>query len=82
MFLVFDDGLVCPQITDLLVNITKHILKPKHQVLSEQAKQRLLKKYSIEEKQVSFETKKSYKGCLLEYISRLLPCYVYCFLNG
>jgi len=58
---VFDDGLVCPQITDLLVNITKHILKPKHQVLSEQAKQRLLKKYSIEEKQVSFETKKSYK---------------------
>lgn len=61
MFLVFDDGLVCPQITDLLVNITKHILKPKHQVLSEQAKQRLLKKYSIEEKQVSFETKKSYK---------------------
>jgi DNA-directed RNA polymerase I, II, and III subunit RPABC1 len=61
MFLVFDDGLVCSQITDLLVNITKHILKPKHQVLSEQAKQRLLKKYSIEEKQVSFETKKSYK---------------------
>lgn len=40
------------QITDLLVNITKHILKPKHQVLSEQAKQRLLKKYSIEEKQL------------------------------
>ncbi|CAK7340208.1 unnamed protein product [Dovyalis caffra] len=40
------------QITDLLVNITKHILKPKHQVLSEQAKQRLLKQYSIEEKQL------------------------------
>ncbi|KAB5519378.1 hypothetical protein DKX38_023697 [Salix brachista] len=52
MLLVLDDGLVCPQITDLLVNITKHILKPKHQVLSEQAKQRLLKNYSIEEKQL------------------------------
>ncbi|XP_062007535.1 DNA-directed RNA polymerases IV and V subunit 5B [Rosa rugosa] len=40
------------QITDLLVNITKHVLKPKHQVLTERAKQNLLKKYNIEEKQL------------------------------
>ncbi|XP_022766600.1 DNA-directed RNA polymerase V subunit 5A-like [Durio zibethinus] len=40
------------QITDLLVNITKHVLKPKHQVLTEEEKQRLLQKYSIEEKQL------------------------------
>ncbi|GKV41695.1 hypothetical protein SLEP1_g49194 [Rubroshorea leprosula] len=40
------------QITDLLVNITKHVLKPKHQVLTEEEKQRLLKKYSIDEKQL------------------------------
>ncbi|WCJ33356.1 DNA-directed RNA polymerase V subunit 5A [Euphorbia peplus] len=40
------------QITDLLVNITKHTLKPKHQVLTEREKQKLLKKYSIEEKQL------------------------------
>ncbi|PRQ49722.1 putative DNA-directed RNA polymerase [Rosa chinensis] len=40
------------QITDLLVNITKHVLKPKHQVLTERAKQNLLRKYNIEEKQL------------------------------
>ncbi|EOY09047.1 Eukaryotic rpb5 RNA polymerase subunit family protein isoform 2 [Theobroma cacao] len=40
------------RITDLLVNITKHVLKPKHQVLTEQEKQKLLQKYSIEEKQL------------------------------
>ncbi|CAL0323548.1 unnamed protein product [Lupinus luteus] len=40
------------QITDLLVNITKHVLKPKHEVLTEQQKQSLLKKYSLEEKQL------------------------------
>ncbi|XP_004303601.1 PREDICTED: DNA-directed RNA polymerase V subunit 5A-like [Fragaria vesca subsp. vesca] len=40
------------QITDLLVNITKHVLKPQHQVLTEQAKQALLKKFNIEEKQL------------------------------
>lgn len=40
------------QITDLLVNITKHVLKPKHRVLTDQEKQRLLKKYSIQEKQL------------------------------
>lgn len=44
---------MCFQITDLLVNITKHVLKPKHRVLTEDEKQKLLKKYSIHEKQVS-----------------------------
>ena len=38
----------------MLVNITKHVLKPKHRVLTDQEKQRLLKKYNIDEKQVSF----------------------------
>ncbi|XP_059668334.1 DNA-directed RNA polymerase V subunit 5A [Cornus florida] len=40
------------QITDLLVNITKHVLKPKHRVLTDKEKQKLLKKYSLEEKQL------------------------------
>lgn len=40
------------QITDLLVNITKHELKPKHRVLTNEEKQELLKKYSLEEKQL------------------------------
>ncbi|KAK4743345.1 hypothetical protein SAY87_001346 [Trapa incisa] len=40
------------QITSLLVNITKHVLKPKLVVLTESEKQNLLKKYSIQEKQL------------------------------
>ncbi|KAI3472257.1 hypothetical protein Pfo_029745 [Paulownia fortunei] len=40
------------QITDLLVNITKHELKPKHQVLTDEERENLLKKYSIDEKQL------------------------------
>ncbi|KAM6571637.1 hypothetical protein CsatA_015717 [Cannabis sativa] len=40
------------QITDLLVNVTKHVLKPRYQFLSNKEKQNLLKKYSIEEKQL------------------------------
>ncbi|KAH6818722.1 Eukaryotic rpb5 RNA polymerase subunit family protein [Perilla frutescens var. hirtella] len=40
------------QITDLLVNVTKHELKPKHQVLTNAEKEKLLKKFSIEEKQL------------------------------
>ncbi|XP_042001727.1 DNA-directed RNA polymerase V subunit 5A-like [Salvia splendens] len=40
------------QITDLLVNITKHELKPKHQVLTDAEKEKLLNQYSIEEKQL------------------------------
>uniref|UniRef100_A0A7N0UP25 Uncharacterized protein n=1 Tax=Kalanchoe fedtschenkoi TaxID=63787 RepID=A0A7N0UP25_KALFE len=40
------------QITDLLVNITKHVLKPKHRILTEGEKQVLLQKYSLEAKQL------------------------------
>ncbi|KAM6547995.1 hypothetical protein CsatB_019671 [Cannabis sativa] len=40
------------QITDLLVNVTKHVLKPRYQFLTNKEKQNLLKKYSIEEKQL------------------------------
>ncbi|CAI9099696.1 OLC1v1036556C1 [Oldenlandia corymbosa var. corymbosa] len=40
------------RITDLLVNITKHILKPKHQLLTPAEKQNLLEKYNVEEKQL------------------------------
>ncbi|KAH0731538.1 hypothetical protein KY289_002726 [Solanum tuberosum] len=40
------------QITDLLVNITKHVLKPKHELLTNAEKEQLLKKYNLEEKQL------------------------------
>ncbi|KAL6006774.1 hypothetical protein ACLOJK_032269 [Asimina triloba] len=40
------------QITDLLVNITKHVLKPKHEILNPEEKKKLLSKYSAEEKQL------------------------------
>ncbi|EOA28756.1 hypothetical protein CARUB_v10024988mg [Capsella rubella] len=40
------------EITELLVNVTKHVLRPKHQVLNDQEKESLLKKFSIEEKQL------------------------------
>ncbi|CAN1132456.1 DNA-directed RNA polymerase V subunit 5A [Linum perenne] len=39
-------------IADLLVNITKHVLKPRHQVLPDEEKKQLLKQYSIEDKQL------------------------------
>lgn len=52
----FPDNFPCLQITDLLVNITKHDCKPKHQVLTEQEKQSLLKKYSLNETQVSIQS--------------------------
>uniref|UniRef100_A0A1D1Y2Q8 DNA-directed RNA polymerases I, II, and III subunit RPABC1 n=1 Tax=Anthurium amnicola TaxID=1678845 RepID=A0A1D1Y2Q8_9ARAE len=40
------------QITELLVNVTKHTLMPKHEILIEEDKQKLLKKYSVEDSQV------------------------------
>ncbi|KAG7561162.1 RNA polymerase Rpb5 N-terminal [Arabidopsis thaliana x Arabidopsis arenosa] len=46
------------QITDLLVNITKHSLKPQHRVLNDEEKTTLLKKFSIEEKQLPRISKK------------------------
>ncbi|KAL8129783.1 hypothetical protein V2J09_018938 [Rumex salicifolius] len=49
---VFQVSSLIPYITDLLVNITKHVLKPKHRVLTEKEKQKLLKEYNVEEKQL------------------------------
>ncbi|KAF5204399.1 DNA-directed RNA polymerases I, II, and III subunit RPABC1 [Thalictrum thalictroides] len=40
------------QITDLLVNITKHVLMPKHEILSSVEKDKLLKKFSVGENQI------------------------------
>ncbi|CAH8385418.1 unnamed protein product [Eruca vesicaria subsp. sativa] len=40
------------QLNELLVNITKHVLRPKHRVLNDQEKESLLKKFSIEEQQL------------------------------
>lgn len=40
------------QITELLVNITKHVLKPKHEVLTAEEKAKLLKEYNVEDSQL------------------------------
>ncbi|XP_030967167.1 DNA-directed RNA polymerases IV and V subunit 5B-like isoform X1 [Quercus lobata] len=40
------------QITDLLVNITKHILMPKHEILNAEGKQRLLSQYKVKDTQL------------------------------
>ncbi|XP_010247052.1 PREDICTED: DNA-directed RNA polymerases IV and V subunit 5B-like [Nelumbo nucifera] len=40
------------QITDLLINITKHVLKPKHEILTPEEKEKILNKYSLEDKQM------------------------------
>ncbi|CAD6343700.1 unnamed protein product [Miscanthus lutarioriparius] len=40
------------QITELLVNITKHVLKPKHQVLTAEEKAKLLKEYNVMDAQL------------------------------
>ncbi|KAL5204513.1 hypothetical protein ABZP36_009384, partial [Zizania latifolia] len=39
------------KITELLVNITKHVLKPKHEVLSAEEKAKLLKEYNVKDSQ-------------------------------
>ncbi|KAK4476648.1 hypothetical protein RD792_015808 [Penstemon davidsonii] len=39
-------------ITDLLVNITKHVRMPKHEILTVEEKQMLLNKFNIEDKQL------------------------------
>ncbi|KAG0457944.1 hypothetical protein HPP92_022801 [Vanilla planifolia] len=40
------------QITELLVNITKHVLMPKHEITTEEEKQKLLKKYNVKDHQL------------------------------
>ncbi|CAK7336548.1 unnamed protein product [Dovyalis caffra] len=40
------------QITDLLVNITKHVLQPKLDILTADQKQQVLNKYKLEDKQL------------------------------
>ncbi|XP_062204122.1 DNA-directed RNA polymerase V subunit 5A-like [Phragmites australis] len=40
------------QITELLVNITKHVLKPKHEVLTAEEKTKLLKEYNVVDSQL------------------------------
>ncbi|XP_042513207.1 DNA-directed RNA polymerase V subunit 5A-like isoform X2 [Macadamia integrifolia] len=40
------------KIHDLLINATKHVLKPKHEILTPAEKEKLMKKYSLEDKQV------------------------------
>lgn len=40
------------QIADLLVNLTKHVLVPKLEILTAEEKQKLLKKFNVEAKQV------------------------------
>ncbi|XP_059597514.1 DNA-directed RNA polymerase V subunit 5C isoform X2 [Vitis vinifera] len=39
------------QITELLINITKHVSVPKHEILSAQEKRKLVNKYKLEDKQ-------------------------------
>ncbi|CAI0374816.1 unnamed protein product [Linum tenue] len=53
------------QITELLVNITKHVLKPRHQILTSQEKKKLLKEYNIEDKQGQV-VKVTYSGDITE----------------
>ncbi|KAL6288745.1 hypothetical protein ACE6H2_006255 [Prunus campanulata] len=40
------------KICDLLVNITKHALKPKLEILTAEEKNKLLRKYKLEDKQL------------------------------
>ncbi|CAL5201478.1 unnamed protein product [Lathyrus oleraceus] len=39
-------------LNDLMVNVTKHVLQPKYEILTANEKQELLKKYRVEEKQL------------------------------
>ncbi|KAK1428889.1 hypothetical protein QVD17_17729 [Tagetes erecta] len=52
------------QITDLLVNITKHVLKPKHRVLTDVEKEKLLNKFNVDEKQLP---RMSQKDAIAQY---------------
>ncbi|KAD3338598.1 hypothetical protein R6Q59_026551 [Mikania micrantha] len=52
------------QITDLLVNITKHVLKPKHRVITDREKEKLLMKFNLDEKQLP---RMSQKDAIAQY---------------
>ncbi len=52
LFLTPHHDLYCHQITELLFNITKHIVMPKHEMLNAVEKQRLLSEYKVEDKKV------------------------------
>nr|XP_043610343.1 DNA-directed RNA polymerases IV and V subunit 5B-like [Erigeron canadensis] len=52
------------QITDLLVNITKHVLKPKHRVVTDEEKENLLKKFNLNENQLP---RMSQKDAIAQY---------------
>ncbi|KAJ9543925.1 hypothetical protein OSB04_023632 [Centaurea solstitialis] len=52
------------QITDLLVNITKHVLKPKHRVITPVEKEKLLRKFNLNEKQLP---RMSQKDAIAQY---------------
>ena len=52
MFKLQTDVIFLPKVKELLVNITKHVLKPKHEVLSAEEKANLLKEYNVEHSQV------------------------------
>ncbi|KAH9698435.1 DNA-directed RNA polymerase V subunit 5C [Citrus sinensis] len=55
-------------ITDLLVNVTKHILQPKHEVLSAGERDKLMKKYKIEGKQKGQVVKFTYCSGIAEFL--------------
>ncbi|XP_042486969.1 DNA-directed RNA polymerases IV and V subunit 5B-like [Macadamia integrifolia] len=61
------------KIHDLLINITKHVLKPKHEILTPAEKEKLMKKHSLEDKQVYFPVLPSLIYKLgLSYVSLVL----------
>jgi hypothetical protein len=41
------------QISELLVNITKHVLHPKHEILTTEEKKVMLRKYKLEDKKIT-----------------------------
>ncbi|CAJ1959001.1 unnamed protein product [Sphenostylis stenocarpa] len=45
------------RIEDLFVNITKHVLQPKYEILSDEEKKALLTKYKLDEKQLPYMLK-------------------------
>ena len=42
------------QITELFVNITTHVAVPKHEILTTEEKEQLLKKYELDDNKVTY----------------------------